>query len=365
MFARLAQPLVLGLAASSAVACASQAPDESTANDASSQLVALVSVEQLEAGGSTRTSVSAKFLRHGDTDREAVDRVIGGRPSLPSAGECVPLRELDWESRPGELRGPEGAVSDARSLADLVRQLDGSRGFEAVRGGLELLDVGDVILRVRDNSSEAADGQGADLWLAPRAFPDVGEVVSGVFYTSPDASQPIPVPARYAVSGTGSTSADPFVLELSAPAALDGLTIDGSSLPRSRAISDPGLEPPQAEPSLVVRPGRDLVLAWSPAVGASDLVYVDIGGAEPHRCTFIDDGHAILPGALIDADPKAPTSELQLSVHRFRELREPIATTEPRAAGDEPATALVRFDLGRTVRLELSTVGAESVTREP
>ncbi len=365
MFARLAHPLVLGLVASSAVACASQAPDESAANDASSQLVALVSVEQLEAGGSTRTNVSAKFLRHGDTDRDAIDRVIGGRPNLPSAGECVPLRELDWESRPGEPRDLESAVSDARSLADLVRQLDGSRGFEGVRGGLELLDVGDVILRVRDASSDQGDGARADLWLAPRAFPDVGEVVSGVFYTSPDASQPIPVPARYAVSGTGSSSADPFVLELSAPAALDGLTIDGASVSPPRAPAEPGLEPAPTEHALVARPGRDLVLAWSPAVGASDLVYVDIGGAEPHRCTFIDDGHAILPGALIDADPRAPASELQLSVHRFRELRESIATSEPRASGDEPATALVRFDLGRTVRLDLSATGAEPVTREP
>jgi hypothetical protein len=368
MFARSAHSLVLSLVASSAVGCATQAPDEASLSDASSQLVALVSVEQLEAGGATRTNVSAKFVRVVDTDRDAIDRVIGGRPALPSVGECVPLRELDWAARPGELRSLDGGTDEARTLADLLRKLDGTRGFEGVRGGLELLDVGDVILRVRDASGARGDDAGADLWLAPRAFPDVGEVVSGVFYTSPDASRPIPVPARYAVSGTGSASADPFVLELSAPGALDELTIDGASLSRATQSAEPGLELLQAAQGLVVRAGRDLVLAWSAAAISSDLVYVDIGGAEPHRCTFIDDGHAILPGALLaahDNDPAGQTSELQLSVHRLRELRGPLATNEPRAANEEPATALVRFDLARTVRLELAAPSVESAAREP
>lgn len=368
MFARSAPSLVLSLAAASAVGCANQAPDEASASDASSQLVALVSVEQLEAGGATRTNVSAKFVRVGDTDRDAIDRVIGGRPALPGVGECVPLRELDWAARSGEPRSLDGSTDEARTLADLLQKLDGSRGFEGVRGGLELLDVGDVILRVHDASNAHGDGDGADLWLAPRAFPDVGEVVSGVFYTSPDASRPIPVPARYAVSGTGSASADPFVLELSAPSALDELTLDGASLPRTVQSAEPGLDLVQPEQGIVVRAGRDLVLAWSAATGASDLVYVDIGGAEPHRCTFIDDGHAILPGGLLaahDTDPAAQSTELQLSVHRFRELREPVTTNETRTANEEPSTALVRFDLARTVRLELAAPGVESAAREP
>jgi hypothetical protein len=368
MFARSVQSLVLSLAASSAVGCATQAPDEAVGADPSSELVALVSVEQLEAAGSTRTNVSAKFVRLGDSDRDAIDRVIGGRPNLPAVGECVPLRELDWAARPGEPRALEGGNEDVRSVADLVRQLDGYRGFEGVRGGLELLDVGEVILRVHDSSKVYGDAERADLWLAPRAFPDVGEVVSGVFYTSPDASQPIAVPAHYTVSGTGSASADPFVLELSAPAALDELTVQGTRLSHRGPSSEPDLERAHVDQGITVHPGRDLVLAWGSSTGPSDVVYVDVGGVDPHRCTFIDDGHAILPGTLLtphDVGSASQSTELQLSVHRFRELREPIAASESRDPNEEPAMALVRFDLARTVRLELAVPGVESAEREP
>jgi hypothetical protein len=52
-------------------------------------------------------------------------------------------------------------------------------------------------------------------------------------------------------------------------------------------------------------------------------------------------------------------------VHHFRELREPLATNEPRATNEKPTTTLIHFDLTRTVQLELTAPNVESTTREP
>jgi hypothetical protein len=86
------------------------------------------------------------------------------------------------------------------------------------------------------------------------------EIVSGIFYTSPNTSHPIPVPAHYTVNGTNSTSTDPFVLELSTPNTLDELTIDNTNLSRATQNTKPNLELLQTEQNLVVRANHDLVL---------------------------------------------------------------------------------------------------------
>jgi hypothetical protein len=332
---RSARPLLLGLALSPSVGCATQAPDESPTREASAQLLALVSVEQLASGGSMQTNVSAKFLRVSSGEREAADHVVGARPALPPVGECVPLRELEWDVETRELSPTP--MSEPRDVHDLLRALEGTRG-------LDLLDVGDVVLRVRGDAGHH------ELWLAPRAFPDVGEVVSGVFYTSPDASQPLPTPGSYAVTGTGSASADAFALEVIAPPTIEGLGVGGVRV----------VPPDEAEePIARVDAGRDLALTWTGSDPSTDVVYVDVGGTEPHRCTFADEGSAVLPGALVvrSAEPEA-AGELQLVVHRFRELRDAL----PSVDAGEASLALVRFDLARSVRVELVEAVGEQRT---
>lgn len=349
MFVSLStRSLALTLAATSALGCATQGPGEGAQGDtseSSSELVAWISVEQLHSADQSHTNVSAKFLRVAEHEREAIDQLLGARPALPSVGECAPIRELDWASSGPESSAAEGATGlDALTSRGGVAFLVPSRPLDAVPSGLELLDVGDVILRVRDRTDLG------DLWLAPRAFPEIGELVSGVFYTSPDASRALPVPAHYAVRGTGSSAAEAFLLDVAAPSVLSGLNVGGAPLAEVSHSSELDEQREPHESPVVVHSAGELVISWAASAPSSDVIYVDIGGSEPHRCSFVDDGRAIVPASLLwgsASDPSASPLQLPLTIHRFRELREAITVGEPGATSDEQATALVRFDLDR------------------
>src|SRR6202041_1916014 len=100
---------------------------------------------------------------------------------LPAVGTCRPMAGPEY-ARAAPIPRVEGAGGNARSPV----------------GSIELIDVGDVTLRA-----------GADAMpLAARAFPDVGELVSGVFYTSRDTASELPAGPTYTVEGTGSAFVD-------------------------------------------------------------------------------------------------------------------------------------------------------------
>ncbi len=332
---------VLGaLAVSAGSGCASQGADERTGEDEAElrrSLHGIVLVERVDSAEGSRGSVSAKFMRVAAHERLLTERLVGARPVVPDSTECVPLAALEqteaeaqrtaiWADR---LR-TEPASIDARSPTshDLA---------------VELLDVGDVRVLVQ-GAMATAEAAPIDLALAPRAFPDVGDLASGVFYTSPDATQSLPAPARYQIGSSGTDGLDAFELDLEAPSGPSDLELGGFPVDFSSKVA--------------VQRDADVALGWNHVEPETedDLVYVDVrvvGVPGAYRCTFPDRGGATLPAEVLRA-PSAEPTEVVLTLHRLAERRATMST--PAASQDvteKLGDATVRFDLARTVRFVL------------
>lgn len=304
---RCGRKLVLALAPVFLLACAED-PDDALADDdieAKRALHGWVVVERGEADGAVRSNVSAKFLQVADGDVAIAQRLVGARPDVPASSECAPLKTFEEAT----LVSPSFAV--------------------------DLIDVGDVTLAIQE-----PDAALTRVSLAPRAFPDIGDVVSGVFYTSPDAAIGLPVPADYEIGSSGSSLVDAFVIDARAPSAPRNVAIDHVSADATDA----------AEPTVIaVRAGRDIEITWaSEAHDGSNLVYVDVRAeahdgrpGSAHRCTFPDGGAAVLPAGLLSASDDTA----MLTLHRLTER----AAMMRGAEDAHPATVV--FDLSKTVRL--------------
>jgi hypothetical protein len=220
----------------------------------------VVSVERLVAGDGAQTNVSAKFMRlSSPVDTEVAVRMVGAKLDAPSVGSCRP-------------------VADSPRVSSSL-------------GTIELIDVGDVTLQAGS----------ARMPLAVRAFPDVGDLVSGMFYTSLDAASELPAGATYTLEGTGSSNVDRFSVDAEAPPPLDDVRVSGAPL----------------VDGVSVEPGAPMVIQWRPTgtPRSGDIVLVDVSaenGASV-RCTFADAGRGILPASML------PASAVALTVHRVRE----------------------------------------------
>ena len=263
-------------------------------------------VESVVSGdGAPLTNVSAKFMHlSGSANSELAERVIGARLDLPAFDECIAVLP--------------GVSAPAASLAAL--------------GQIELLVVGDVTLRTGSSSMP----------LAARAFADVGDLVSGVFYTSRDAESDLPAGATYVLESTGSAMVDRFTVEATAPAALQDVRVGEAALLEGVAL--------EAGVAATIRwkaPGSD------GAAQRGDLVLVEVSadGAATARCAFADDGEAVVPASALrfEASGTAPDAarlprSATVSVRRIRQ----------RAFG------VSGFDTGE-VRFDLAVVGRATV----
>ncbi len=238
--------------------------------------------EESERDGTTQAHLSVSRLRQaGDAEAsaEAIARFVfvpanmrverglelaGVDDTLPAAGTCV----TETGQRP------------SRPLASLSR--------------VELIDAGEV--SVQAGSHQAT--------LAPRAFPSVTDLVSGIVYTSVDRSSgPLPAGQSYRIETTGG-SVPEFSATTQAPRELDSVTVNGSPMADvdELAIGDP------------------IDLTWT--VG-SDLVYARLAfnssGARV-TCSFRDsEGVGTIP---LDAMPPSITEQPgRLSVGRVRAQR--------------------------------------------
>lgn len=291
------------------VACATD-PDDLLADEEAEKrsLHGWVVVERDEGEGRVRTNVSAKFLQVADGDLSVAQRLIGSRPDVPASGDCVLLDSME-----------EVATADARPAFPV-----------------DLVDVGDVSLAIHSVDPLGAEDDSL-VMLAPRAFPDIGDFVSGVVYTSPDATMGLPVAADYELGAKGSALVDSFVLEVRAPAAPHLVSIAGQSLDESDQVE--------------VTASSDIELGWDlPSqmrAGETSLVYVDIKGIAAHRCTFPDGGGAVLPTGMLQAGERAT-----IRVHR---LAERIGTLrdESGEAEERLRDATIVFDLASTVQLSV------------
>ena len=156
---RASIPLVATVVAVAAGCSAPVVDDVADASGAMTEGVVLVE-RTVAIDGAVQTNVSAKFMRLSTpADPDLAERVVGSKLDQPSVGAC---RRLATET----------VIRKTRAL-----------NF----GTIELIDVGDVTLRIG----------AAAMPLAARAFPDVGDLVSGMFYTSRDATSDLPAAATY------------------------------------------------------------------------------------------------------------------------------------------------------------------------
>jgi hypothetical protein len=249
------------------------------------------------------TNVSAKFMRLSPaTDPELAERMVGSPFDLPATGGCMVL-------------SPAAAEESAISLSAL--------------GPIELLDAGDVTLKTGST----------EMPLAARAFPDVGDLVFGVFYTSRDAAIDLPAPAKYVVESSGSGLLDRFVLEANAPEGPEGVRVDGIDL-TSGITLDEG-----ASANVDWRTPSDATSA-----SATDLVYVDVTAARGAavRCAFQNTARGTIPGSFLRSAALGPLpADATVAVHRIR--RVPFSA---------PA-----MDLGE-IRFDLSVIGRARIAAQ-
>jgi hypothetical protein len=308
--------------------CSPELPEDGSDEDleAKRTLHAWVVLERVEADNRVRTNVSAKFLQIADADVPLALKLVGARPNVPESGDCVAIADLDALSLSSDAAP---GLSDEPAAA------------------IDLVDVGDVSLAVPNLFGNTVT---VPIRLAPRAFPDIGDFVSGVVYTSPDAAIGLPVPADYEIGGSGSTAVDAFLIDVRAPNAPSGVVVAGYALPDASDADG-------SEPSLVVRAGADIELSWSADQDAGrsadepageGLVYVDIRGVTAHRCTFPDRGAAVLPqDVLQEAD-----QDVTLSLHRLVQ-RSALLRGSPAVQLEDAQEATVVFDFARAVRLSV------------
>jgi len=328
----LSRVLIVGALFLVGAGCTPQAPDERGLEEDTDtrRIHAVVVVERVDSREGSRGNVSAKFMRVSSADLALAERLVGSRPLLPDATECVALANLEQ----AEAQAQRAAISVER-IRPFVAPVHGEVS-------VDLLDVGDVRLTVMSGAAKAGDDP-IDLELAPRAFPDVGDVASGVFYTSPDANQAFPIPADYHVVSTGADAVEGFDLDVVAPRAPSALRIAGKALDDDALGAD----------SVTIRRGFDVPVEWAGGTGEADSVYLDVRGETSFRCAFPDTGSLILPAELLrSVDNDAETHDLTLTVHRLAERRAPVSFH--RSGGDASAIdAVVRFDLARVLHLEV------------
>lgn len=277
-----------------AIGCSTPVVDAADANGTLTQALVLVERSAIHPGegAAPQTNVSAKFMRLPATaDADLAESVVGSPFDRPAVGGCLTL----------------GAAADEPSPS--IGSL----------GPIELLDVGDVTVRTGDTAMP----------LAARAFPDVGDLVFGVFYTSRDSASELPAPARYSFESSGSGIIERFSFEADAPPAPEDVRIGDAEL----------------ADEVVLEEGASAVVRWraDEAASGDDRVYVDVAAASGAavRCAFRDTGRGVVPGSALTAQAfGALPAGVTVAVRRVREA--PFA-----APG---------VDLGE-VRFDLSVIG--------
>jgi hypothetical protein len=278
------------------VGCSTPAVDDVA--DASTAMTQGLIVVEREASfeAEPQASVSAKFMRLSPgVEPDVAERVVGAHLELPAVGTCVQLP----------------ASEEVPPLAE--------------RASIELLDVGDVTV-----SFAADEAESNRLPLATRAFPDVGDVVSGVFYTTREDAELSD--GNYRIAASGSQHLESFSISADAPAPLEDVRIDGD------ALAD--------VPALVS--GRAVTVRWDGSQDArdEDRVVIDIvaSSGAVTRCSFADSGRGTIPGAALDPRTLGNDSA-SIEVHRVRRAFFGNSAIE---AGE------VRFDLSVLGRVAVS-----------
>ncbi|HHH11888.1 MAG TPA: hypothetical protein ENK23_07435 [Sorangium sp.] len=291
--------------------------------------------------GEVRSDVSARFVSvSGDLDHADAQRIIGVGPSL--------RHHLARMAGTRALGCTFHAASGADSLA-LQGVPPGAAPLGA--GNIELLDVGDISLRME---GQGADGRGAQqvVPLAARAFPDVGEVVSGVVYTTRGVDAPLPDATTYWLEADAALGAgEGLALRVAAPRALSSIDVTQATLVQL------GLGRQRfADDLLIVAAGEEMRLNWVAGDSAAgDFVVVSVHGVGARsngesrtlECMFEDDGSAVIAGEQMSF---AAGEDLDLVVHRLRRTRVKLGQPLQRIGEPVVTDAVVWFDFAVSAR---------------
>lgn len=265
----------------------------------SSQTVAQVEIERSRTANGTSAEAMAHFVATpasaAITTRAALE-LAGLDQPLPAIGSCH--NPFDYGNRP---------IASA--------------------GELRLLEAGDVII-----TSDAALVE-----LAPRAFPSISSLASGVVYTTRDRGEhSLPSRSQYTVTVDGSDHVDRLALEGRAPDELSAATLGGLPL---QQVTEVSAQQPLDITWAVSEPTDSANdTDYDNDSDYADVVYVDIvavdrvsadhqaaelGQSQPRgfettaiRCSFNDsDGAGTIPQATLASLGYEP---VQLSLHRRR-----------------------------------------------
>jgi len=299
-FARLG-----GVAAAFAFAACGGA--EPAPADEPASLQAVLSIERLEdashAASSSASAMAQFVVLPADADAHETLDAAGLRTQLPERRGC------------SEVAGDVSLRSSAE------------RG-QVLREQLELLEAGEVSIQ--------ADGMVTRLAL--NLFPPSGSA-SGVIYTTPDQSAPLPPDVSYAIVATGSDAIPPLNIQQDAPSALRDVTLGGVPIERATALVA----------------GQPLDLTWAEG-DPGDRVFLEVAGGESSLlCSFADEeGSGSVPGSLtakLGSDPARGADTARIALHRVRET---LRSQEPPRADALILETLVRFDfeLTRALRID-------------
>ncbi len=287
------------------IGCSAAVVDEDVEDVETTEAMAYgdVAVERTESYGpgtaGLRTYVSARFVRLSGLDVQTAESVVGSAARLDPN---VPLG-CSWH---------EGTAPDAAP--------------DAIEGSIELLDVGDILLRAGSTATP----------LVARAFPDVGDLVSGVVYTSRDHRTALPAATTYSIEASGSVFVDGFSIQVEAPEALERVRLSQPTVGLEAQLFDAG--------DITVVMGEELTIGWEPGSPSSgDRIYVDVAlvddepGAGRLLCVFDDQGTGVVPAAVVSAPvgKLAAGGEIEIAVHRHR-----LVTAKPSGIDE----AVVDFD---------------------
>lgn len=206
----------------------------------------------------------------------------------------------------GSVLRAAGLSTDHPALGECRRTTPGQAVATAAVTRVELLDAGEV--------SVAAGGRVTTLAL--RAFPTVTDSIAGVVYTTRDrAADPLPSGLTYTVAASGTPALGALSGEAAAPAALEGVEVQGTPLAELESIGTQ----------------RDLAVSWAAGAAGDTVLVVLDGQSSVTECAFRDDaGSGTLPAQQLPA-----AGEATLAVHRLRRAH----FTDADIAGGE-----LRFD---------------------
>jgi hypothetical protein len=326
--------------------------------------VAHVDIEHSRKVGFQSAQAIAHFVYSHDANPNAGTApfsavVSGARSGMPEPGRCQDLTTGGTlpTSAPVQLLEAGTVVIHTKPRLDLnpkpqLVDPDGADHAEAAVGtdrtavepsSQDSTQLDSELAQVESPSGPASADTAppVTISLAPRAFPGVASLASGVMYTSRDREIPLPALAEYQVDIEGSGQVPAMSLRGIAPAYLRQVTVGGTPLEQVTSLS----------------PGSPIDLTWD--IGDSaDVVVVDLrnpqDGRAVLRCSYSDAaGAGTVPWVAPLADLAVDSARAELHVHRVR-LVEAMSATPGGDALPPLGTARgqLRFDFELTRDVE-------------